>query len=342
MFELLEKGKHALVLAIGGGGDIASAVVIARSLARFNVKYTLASIAWERFVYDPVPGPIRLDEVRNYVKRGEGYVVVDKNSYAVRNDRKVVFQAVNASKATGEHVYVVDVYGGVRGYVEAMNEVISSTGADYVLGVDVGGDSLATGCEETLWSPLADWMGVSAVGSLKGVLAVHSLGSDGELEQNYLLTRVDQISQRGGLIAVSSLSRRDAELLEELLRYVKSEASMVSLLALKGYRGLFKLRMGSRSVNVNLISTFTFYLLADVVSRDVSVLNELASTRSLSEANNLLNRYGIYTELNLEEDLAELGVKPEELMADHLTNVRSRGLRELENARRSYCSKQLP
>lgn len=336
MEELIKLGKHALVLAIGGGGDIASASVIAKSLERRGLRCTLASIAWERFVVDPVPGPIRIEEFEAPVSRGKGYVVVNDSSYAVRGGRRVVPQAVNTSRVLGVPVFIPDMYGGVKGYLDAVIEIMDTTGADFVVGVDVGGDSLATGCEENLWSPLADWMGLAVIAELKGVLAVHSPGSDGELDQEYILTRIDEVSSRGGLISVNSMSSSDAELLEKVLIHVNSEASYVPLLAYKGFRGIYSLRKGSRSVRINFFNTLTFYLDASLVARGVKPVEKLFTTQSLDEAKRTLNELGIYTELNLEEDLASLKLKPEDVSAEVLVEVRRRGLERLGKTR--YCT----
>ncbi len=337
MEELLERGRRPLVLAIGGGGDVASAAVLAKSLERLGFKPVLASIAWERYVVDPVPGPIRLEELRSFIKLRDGYALVDESAYAERGGRRVKFQAANASGVLKEPIYVVDLYGGVRGYVEAIEEVMADSGADFVIGIDVGGDSLATGCEDNLWSPLADWVGVSALGLLKGVLAVHSPGSDGELSQGEVLARIDYLASKQGLLAVASMTKKDAELLELLLSAVRSEASRVPLLAFKGYRGPLQLRFGSRSIVVSFINTLTFYLEASLAAESSPLVKVLASTRSLEEARRILNSHGIYTELDLEEDLASLGVSPEALTGDVLLEVRSKGAGRLAHLKEVRC-----
>ena len=325
MFWFLSPRSRVLAVAIGGGGDVAAAAMIASALERSGHRSVLASIAWERYIYDPVPGPVRLDEVVNPLRRGDYCVVVTGDSYALRGGRVVVPQAVNASRALNRPVYVVDMYSGVEGYVRALREIASVEGVDCIIGVDVGGDSLASGSEEELWSPLADWVGLAAVARLGGVLAVHSPGSDGELSQSYVISRIDKVAVRGGLLGVAAMSDLDAEVLERVLSYVNSEASRVSLLAYRGFRGYFSLRRGSRLVEVTLLSTLTFYLKAPVVLELVEPAQRILHTHSLEEVSGILNSMGIYTELDLEEDLAKLGVKPEELTGELLVSVRERG-----------------
>ena len=62
---LLKRGAHALVIGVGGGGDVVGALATARFLEFCGLHFTLGGLPWERFVYDPLPGPRQLLEVRN-------------------------------------------------------------------------------------------------------------------------------------------------------------------------------------------------------------------------------------------------------------------------------------
>ncbi|MEM3926636.1 MAG: DUF1152 domain-containing protein [Desulfurococcaceae archaeon] len=323
--------NRLLVIAIGGGGDIASAAMIARSFEKRGLKTVLASIAWERYVYDPVPGPVRLEEIYGVVRSGEGYVVINGDSYAIRGGRKLFFQAINASRFLGREIYIVDMYNGVEGYVKAIKEIMSENGVDMAMAIDVGGDIVAMGFEENLWSPLADWMGLAAVSEVGGLIAVHSPGSDGELSHEYVLRRIDEISAMRGLVGVKLMCEEDAVFLEEILRFVKSEASYISLLAYRGFRGIREIRNGSRQVNVNLFSTMTFILRSNIVLETVKPASMIKGTKSIFEANNILNKLGIYTELDLEMDLASHGYSPGDITSDVLVNIRRKGIEKLRS-----------
>jgi hypothetical protein len=331
LFCMLEGKKRILVVAIGGGGDIASASMIANSLERMGYTTVLASIAWERYIYDPVPGPIRLSEVENPSKRGDYYILVNEDSYATRGGRLVIPQAVKASRALGREVYIIDMYSGVEGYVKGLSSIISDERVDLVIGVDVGGDVLAGGSEEDLWSPLADWIGLAALFRLNGIVAVHSPGSDGELSTNYLIKRIDEVAAKGGLLGVSIMCMHDAVLLEKILKYVDSEASRIPLLAYQGRRGQIPLRKGSRVVEISLFNTMTFYMDSKIVIDLVEPAKKLLYTKTLDEARRILNELGIYTELDLEEDLARLNINPTEVTSDLLISVRSTGLKRLRS-----------
>ncbi|MGB9816322.1 MAG: DUF1152 domain-containing protein [Desulfurococcaceae archaeon] len=340
---LLRPGYKVFVLAIGGGGDIASAALIAKALSRIGVKYVLGSIAWERYVYDESPGPIRLSEILNAVQRRNNYVLIDENSYALRRSKVVVFQAAKAAKALGEQIYVIDVYGGVKGYVQALRSIIEEEKVDLVIGVDVGGDSIAKGCEHNLWSPLADWIGLASLALVNGVIAVHSPGSDGELDQEYVLDRINYFAVKGALRGVRAMCSVDAEFLSKILEYVDSEASWIPLLACKGVRGEVSIRNGTRSVKVSLINTLTFFLDARAIADDIEPVRALYDTTSLEEARSIINDHGIYTELDLEEDIDRQGLKASELTREILIDIRSKGIVRIRSkASRNYCVQDVP
>ncbi|MEM1596061.1 MAG: DUF1152 domain-containing protein [Desulfurococcaceae archaeon] len=335
----LKPGMNVFVLAIGGGGDIASAAMIARALHRLGVTYTLGSIAWERYVYDEVPGPIKLSDINNVLEYGDHCVLVDESSYALRGNKVVVFQAAKAAKMLKEPVYVVDLHSGVEGYVSALKYIIKKRNIDLVIGVDVGGDSLATGCEDDLWSPLADWIGLASLALVNGVIAIHSPGSDGELNYEYVLNRIDHYALKGGLMGIRAMCNHDAEFLSKILEYVDSEASRIPLLAYRGGRGKVVIRNGTRSVELNMVNTFTFFLDAKLIANDIQPVKELFNTRSLEEARKILNSYGIYTELDLEEDIERHGLKTSELTSELILNIRRKGImRVRESMSRKYCS----
>jgi hypothetical protein len=335
-------GKKALVVAAGGGGDIASAVMIAKALERLGARAVLGSVAWERYIYDDLPGPIRIDEIRNAVELGEGHALINAGSYADRRGRKVVFQAAMASAAINEPIYIIDLYGGVRGFYRAIKAIAEREGVDFVIGVDAGGDSLASGCEDDLWSPLSDWVALGALALVDGYLAVHSPGSDGELSQEYVLERVDLFAKMGGLVGARAMCSDDALLLDRILSYVGSEASRIPLLAFRGMRGEVSIRNGSRRVKLSLLSTFTFILKAKVVAESIEPVREIMSTDSLYEARGILNSYGIYTELDLEEDLHSKGLRSSDVTGQVLLDTWLRGRERVRrSASRSYCYKQI-
>lgn len=325
------KNKKYLVLAIGGGGDVVSAAVIAKSMERSGFKTIIGSIIWERFISDPLPGPIPLDNIIGCIDISNYACIVKEDTYGLRNGKKIVFQAVNIAKALNTNVVVVDIYGGVEGYRRGVESIISYFGLDGVIGVDVGGDVLAYGFEENLWSPLADSLGLAMLNRFNdSYLIVHSLGSDGELSLDYLHQRLSIIIKKDGLLGITGFSSSIKQVLEKILYYALSEASKVSLYALKGYYGKLDIRKGTRTVNVSPYSLVSYILDPHIVYKESLLARVVDKSSSFHEARLMLNSIGIYTEYDLEEDIYIGGYSPEELTPETILRIRDEGRKRIK------------
>ena len=323
-------GKSYLVLAIGGGGDVVSAAILAKILRKHGFKTIIGSIVWERFIIDPEPGPIPLDNIVGCNDISKYACIVNGDSYAIRGSRKIVFQAANIAKALREDVVVVDIYEGVEGYRRGVLSIVSYFGLDGVIGVDVGGDVLAYGFEENLWSPLADSLGLAMLNRIdNSYLIVHSLGSDGELELDYLYKRLAIIAKNNGLLGFTGIASSERKVLEKILFYASSEASKISLYALDGYVGFLTIRLGTRRVFVSPHSLVSYILDPHVAYKESLVARVVDKASSLIEARNLLNSIGIYTEYDLEEDLKMQNLSPDEITPDVLLRIRNEGRNRL-------------
>lgn len=325
---LVGRSTCALFVALGGGGDVASAAMLALAARRLGIKSHVASIIWERLPIDPIPGPVRLNEVVGAMRIGERALMVTKDSRALRGGRTIAFQAANVSKVLGEPIGIVDVASGCVGVRKGLEELSAYLGCDAIVGVDVGGDVLASGFEEELWSPLADFIGLAALKDFNGVLAVHSPGSDGELSPEYVLRRIALAAERGGYLGARGVTLEDLENLERILEHAESEASRATLLAARGVYGEVEIRRGSRTVHVTPLSMITFFLKSSVAAELNSLILELLSTTSIEEARRRLNEKRVYTELDLEEDAYKLIMEGREVSGETLRMLkRSRIMR---------------
>ncbi len=63
--KILKNSKKAILLGIGGGGDIVGTLPTANLLKINGIQCVLGGLSWERFVIDPDPGPRKLEESRN-------------------------------------------------------------------------------------------------------------------------------------------------------------------------------------------------------------------------------------------------------------------------------------
>lgn len=299
---LLRSAHRALVLGIGGGGDIVGAIPTARLLEAFGVRTVLGGISWERFIYDPQPGPRSLDEV---LGARPIHPVVWWANGRTRIRGGATFGASRVAAYLRRRTLLVDLSRGVAGVVEGLTVARRALDLDLIVGVDVGGDSLATGREKGLRSPLADAVMVAALASLAdrglAVLGVFGYGSDGELTRAEIDQRLSLAARHGGLLGAWGMTPEIVAELTAILRHVHTEASRLPVAAARGARGTHRIRQGTVKVELTPVASITFYLSPKVVLDRISrPARAVRHSRSLDEANDALHRLGIRTELDLE------------------------------------------
>ncbi len=330
----IEGARKALFIGIGGGGDVASATVLAKSFARCGGEAIVGSFAWERFSVDPVPGPIRLGELEPLEPVSSHLAWAYPSTVAKRMGRVVKPQVARAAQVVGR-VLVVDVWASPRDLARELKEFVDSNGIDIVVGVDVGGDSLATGCEESLWSPLADAVGVAMLSLLSNsILAIVSPGADGELDPWYVESRISTIARLGGFLGGYVFSSRDAELFREVTSVVHTEASTIPLRALEGFCGELAIRGGSRRVRIGIANCVAYFLNPSIAS-EVTLAKFVKNCSGLEEANEVLHELGVYTELDLERDLFDEASRGREIDCETVLRIRDLGRKRLGPCRAS-------
>ena len=291
-----------LYLAIGGGGDVVMAAALAGDEA-------VGQIPWERYVVDPAPGPVPPDALRDVAKVGDGLYLATPRSYVERGGRRFKTQGMCVAEVLNKSVYLVDPYRRPSELAKTL------AGFGKVIGVDVGGDVLGVGCEESLGSPLADAYGLAVLARLaemgaEAELWVMSPGADGELDREYVLQRAATAARAGGLIGLVGLARGEVEVLSRLVETCVTEASAVAVRAFRGEHGVSTLRGGLRRVKVDLCAAAGLRLDPKAVLR----LNKAArliyeKDVPIDVAADLLLAEGIPTELHLEKLLAQ-GLDP--------------------------------
>lgn len=297
-----------LFLAIGGGGDVIMAAAVAGDDA-------VGQIPWERYVVDPTPGPVPPDALREVVELGGGLYLATPRSYVERGGRRFKTQGMCAAGALGKSIYIVDPYRKPSELAKALARF------GKVVGVDVGGDVLGVGCEESLGSPLADAYGLAVLAKLAEAgaaaeLLVMSPGADGELDRRYIMQRVAEVAREGGLLGVVGLSREQAAVLERLVERCVTEASAVALRALRGEYGVYTLRGGLRRVEVDICAAVGLRLEPRVLlkfNRAARVIYE--GDLPIDKAADVLLEEGIPTELHLERLLAS-GLEPRQAIEE--------------------------
>ena len=303
--DLLRASSRALVVGVGGGGDVVGALAAARFLQFCGLEYVLGGLSWERSVFDPVPGPRMLSEVEN-VRPLHAYAWM-ANSQS-RTQTGVFFAESKMAAILGQEILLVDINGAVDGVVDGLEAAMKELKTDLIVGLDVGGDSLAQGNEPGLRSPLADAIMLAAYAELekrghRTFWAVFGYGSDGELSVSEIESALNKLAAAGGLLGAWSLTPKVATELENVIKTVPTEASAIPVHCFRGAWGESKIRGGQRSVKLTPLTALTFFLtttsLYDTLSRPAQAVRQCAS---LEKANDALHAIGIKTELDLERE----------------------------------------
>lgn len=303
--DLIRSSQRALVIGVGGGGDVAGALATGRFLEFCGLKFLLGGLSWERWVYDPLPGPRLLSEVQD-VRALHPYAWMA--NAASRTATGVSFAEAKMAAVLGQEVLLVDINGGVQGVVEGLAVAMKELDTDLLVGLDVGGDSLAQGGEPGLRSPLADSIMLAACTELakrghRTLWGVFGYGSDGELTVDEIELALSKLAAAGGLLGAWSLTPRIAAELEEVIKTVPTEASAIPVACFRGAWGENKIRGGQRSVKLTPLTALTFFMSTTVLYQNLSrPAQAVRGSTSLEEANDALNAIGITTELDFERN----------------------------------------
>jgi len=301
--ELIRSSSRALVIGVGGGGDVVGALATARFLEFCGLEFHLGGLSWERSVFDPIPGPRSLDEVRE-VRALHPYVwLANPRS---RTATGVPFAESKMAAIYGREVLLVDIHGGARGVVEGLEVALKEFKADLLVGVDVGGDSLAQGGEPGLRSPLADSIMLAALAEFERrgqptLWAVFGFGSDGEMTVEEIEVALNKVAKAGGLHGAWALTAKVVSELERVIQEVRTEASAVPVECARGAWGEKRIREDRRRVKLTPLTTLTFFLSPTVVFHTLSrPAQSVSASSSLEEANQALHALGLKTELDRE------------------------------------------
>ena len=298
---------RVLCLGIGGGGDVVGALAAAEHARTLGASAVVGGLTWERRVVDPLPGPRRLDEVRDAERLND---VVALASPGTTGPNGVVFGEAHMARHLGEPVVLVDPNPGPRAVAAGLADAARRLGCDTLLLLDVGGDVLGHGDEPGLASPLADAVLLATAAhlpqdGLRVVLGVFGAGCDGELTQAEVLDRVAEVAARGGWLGTASVAPDAIERLEAAVAAVPTEASAMALRCARGHTGTTTIRQGRRTVELSPLGGLTFLLDPRIAMATAARLADaVVEAPDLQRANAILHRLGVRTELDFEVEHA--------------------------------------
>lgn len=310
--DLIRASSRALVIGVGGGGDVVGALATARFLEFCGLDFILGGLSWERSVFDPIPGPRALDEVENVrVLHPRAWLANPKS----RTNTGVVFAESGMAAAQGKEILLIDINGGVQGVVEGVEAALAEFDCDLLVGLDVGGDSLAQGHEAGLRSPLADSVMLAAYRELaergrRTLWGVFGYGSDGELTVDEIEGALSKLAAAGGLLGCWSLTPKIAAELGEAIKTIPTEASAIPVACFQGAWGQTKIRTDQRKVKLTPLTALTFFMSTEILFHTLSrPAQAVRGSSSLEEANDALHALGIKTELDLERERVRAEIK---------------------------------
>ena len=302
---ILRNSEKAVLLGIGGGGDVVGTLPTAKLLETFGIQCVLGGLSWERFSIDPEPGPRKFEEAKNVRKINDVVWRCEKNSITRSGAR---FAEAGMAEVLEEETLLVDINYGPESVFRGIEDASEKLGADLIIGIDVGGDMLGFGDEEGLMSPLADAVMTAALYKMSfqmpTVMGVFGFGSDGELSKSELERSFGIIAREGGILGSWGITAKTLELMEKAINVIPTEASRGPVKYASGTWNETSIRNKTRKVELDISSTVTFYLDPKVVYEKVSRPARLVfGCETLEEANAKLNEAGIKTELDLEMEM---------------------------------------
>ncbi|HEY7318011.1 MAG TPA: DUF1152 domain-containing protein [Candidatus Binatia bacterium] len=302
---LIHASSRALVIGVGGGGDVVGALAAGRFLEFCGLEFILGGLSWERYVFDPVPGPRMLSEVENVRVLHPRVWMANSET---RTKTGVFFAESKMAAVLDREILLVDINGGVDAVVQGLEAAMQEFKTDLLVGLDVGGDSLAQGHEPGLRSPLADSVMLAAYAELerrgrRTLWAVFGYGSDGELTVDEVESALNQLAAAGGWLGTTSLTPRIAAELSKVIKTVSTEASAIPVHCFHGAWGETKIRTDQRTVKLTPLTALIFFVSADRLFQTLSrPAQAVSQSNSLEAANDALHALGIRTELDLERD----------------------------------------
>src|SRR5262245_11954233 len=304
--EAAMRSRSAVVMGNGGGSDCLVATIVSDWLRTIGVERILGGgIACQWWPEPSAPtgefvevfapdlyDPFRLDGARPI---GDHAVIVGPEAAL---DGRKPHEATLAARSGGE-AFVLSLHGGASGMAAGLAALVDYAGADLVVSVDVGSDTLSTGDEvRPVQTALADHLSVAALLAQRvpAYFALAGYGVDAEMAEEDLERNFAAVVAAGGLrgaVVPSEAALRELDALHH------DAADPVGSLVARAARGEFGLhrvhkdtpwgavaRVGPAAVPVWVMDPV---VVVDVVARDVRAI---VDTTSLDEASTIYSGLG--------------------------------------------------
>ncbi|UAC02429.1 DUF1152 domain-containing protein [Dactylosporangium vinaceum] len=260
------------MIAAGGGGDAIAAAVLGAATAIDPVG--IATMAWDRLLVDPLPGPRCAADFRELTRR-PGYDVVTVSTHPIAPAGSAL------PRLSGEldvPIVLLDPTPGAVGMREQLSSAARDLGAEAVTLVDVGGDLIGRPGDAGLRSPLADALTAAACTDLPARAWIAGPGLDGELPERVVLER---IGDRPPRVLLTAEHWKD---FLSILSWHPSEATALLAAASLGVRGAVEIRGAGLLVPLTDLSAAVFELPLGEVAEINPLIRPLSGSTSLAQA----------------------------------------------------------
>jgi hypothetical protein len=304
--ELALRSQSALVIGIGGGGDVIQTIPMVNYLRLLGVKEIAVggvggawwtpqgeAISSEEGIYIYGPTIYNVEELSPCEMWGPGLVGVSAKSNW--NGRRPA-EAVLAHLLPGTP-FLVGLTGGAQGMLASLRQLIDLKRADLVIAVDIGSDAFHDGREASkAFTSLVDFISLAALSQLDVpvVYALSGYGADGEMQLEELDERVARVMKAGGFLGAAGLTQQDVTQMIEACGLYPDPVEPMAPAAARGEIGLRNvMTKGPWGVVIKLapLAAVTLHfdprVMIAEVCRGVSLLT---ATTSIGEAEEIYRR----------------------------------------------------
>jgi hypothetical protein len=308
--ELALQSKTAMVMGMGGGGDVILTVPMANYLQQLGVERVYIGGVGSQW-WNPSGG----STARNFVIGPKVYDVhslTDSEDWApsvVKVSGSSAFEGNRPAEAAVSEVvpwetFIGGLTNGVAELRDGLNQVIAARKVDLFVGADIGAHTFHDGNEASPpFTSLVSFMTLSALIQLNcpAVYGFAGYTCDAEMEIEELDERVARIMRAGGFLGAYGLSQQDVE---DFMRASQAFPDPILPLvahAAQGDLGLKKIPVmapwGRRAYLTPLSAIYLFLdpqVLVDQVTRGAALLKD---TRSMAEAEDIYQeKLGLFPE----------------------------------------------
>jgi hypothetical protein len=242
--------KKALVLGVGGGGDVIQGIPVARLLKQLGLETVyLGGVACSWWTPDGNPlsqtwgtavmGPTLYDVTLLKPANALAPQIVEVNKETTL-DGRVPCEASLADTLPADVIFIAGLTGGSQGLGAGLKELVDREGIDLVVGVDIGSDTFFDGKNAMpAKTSLVDFISMGALLELDCPIfyGVAGYGADGEMPLDELDDRVQRVMQAGGYLGAHGLTQGDVAAMEAACELYGDPVEPISWRAAKGEHG---------------------------------------------------------------------------------------------------------